>query len=348
MKLANPLTRCLVYRNTELGLEWLSSERAVMNEAHSGFFLNFKTQAMCRAAGSCSGVMTRQQGNAGCCAWSGGAEGLGGVYSEPIGPQLNQTFWNMSNASAADYFVDVVVGGSSGLGSPFVDGLALDDPPGIGNEHYNATGNMGLTPRDCCCCEGYLRPGMQGGKAAAECRKHPCCPSARCTEFVALRQDSLKVWQRAQDNMLAAKKWSWDYIRGTGPISKETCDPFLRAICEPGLWKNAPWMHSPTIPDPHHHHGPTTTPLFGGPDLAQQIATMLLGRGAYAWLGYNFAGSMPQQNMAPWPALLDTDVGVPVGNCSETHPGVFERNYSAGIVRLDCQAYKAVLPGVGE
>ena len=75
---------------------------------------------------------------------------------------------------------------------------------------------------------------------------------------------------------------------------------------------------------------------------------MLLGRGAYAWLGYNFAGSMPQQNMAPWPALLDTDVGVPVGNCSETHPGVFERNYSAGIVRLDCQAYKAVLPGVGE
>ena len=32
--------------------------------------------------------------------------------------------------------------------------------------------------------------------------------------------------------------------------------------------------------------------------MLQQIATLLLGRGAYAWIGYNFAGDMPQTNMA--------------------------------------------------
>ena len=345
VKLVNNETRCLVYRNTELGLEWLSSERSVMNEAHSGFFLNYQTPAMCQAAGSCDTVTSRDDGNAGCCAWGPGATGLGGVYSEPIGPHLNQTFWNMSNSSAADYFVETVVSGRSGLGNRYVDGVALDDPPGIGNEHYNASSNMGLTPRQCCCCEGFLGPGMQGGKAAAECRTQPCCPTEKCTEFISLRKASLKVWQRAQDKMLAANKWSWDYIRGTPPITNATCAPFLRAICTTGLWKHAPWMHSPTTTDPHDRTGPHPTPLFGGSDLAQQVATMLLGRGDYAWLGYNFAGSMPQTNMAPWPALLDTDVGVPAGECGETGAGVFERLYSKGKVRLDCGTYTAVLPG---
>ena len=42
IKTINPDVKCFVYRNTELALEWLSSQRAVMNEAHAGFFLNFQ------------------------------------------------------------------------------------------------------------------------------------------------------------------------------------------------------------------------------------------------------------------------------------------------------------------
>ena len=44
------------------------------------------------------------------------------------------------------------------------------------------------------------------------------------------------MWQRAQDKMTAAGKWSYDYIRGTPPVTKATCLPFLRSVCEPGLW----------------------------------------------------------------------------------------------------------------
>ena len=100
--------------------------------------------------------------------------------------------------------------------------------------------------------------------------------------------------------------------------------------------------------------------------MLQQIATLLLGRGPYAWLGYNYAGDMPQTNMAcvhvlgaiiavstalsagvgrPWPAVLDTDVGVPTSNCTEPSPGVFERRYSRGLARLDCNSYTASIPG---
>jgi hypothetical protein len=42
IKTINPHVKCFVYRNTELSLEWLSSQRAVMDEAHAGYFLNFQ------------------------------------------------------------------------------------------------------------------------------------------------------------------------------------------------------------------------------------------------------------------------------------------------------------------
>ena len=92
-------------------------------------------------------------------------------------------------------------------------------------------------------------------------------------------------------------------------------------------------------------HAPHPTLLFGGADLLQQTATLLLGRGPFAWLGYNFAGRMPQDNMAPCPAVLDADVGVPTGNCSESSAGVFARRFSRGLARLDCNKYTASIPG---
>ena len=56
IKTINPDVKCFVYRNTELALEWLSSQRAVMDQSHSGWFLNFQganASARCAAAGPC-------------------------------------------------------------------------------------------------------------------------------------------------------------------------------------------------------------------------------------------------------------------------------------------------------
>jgi len=61
IKAIDPTTKCFVYRNTELALEWLSSQRAVMQDpSRAGYFLQFqndakgKAAAKCKAAGGCS------------------------------------------------------------------------------------------------------------------------------------------------------------------------------------------------------------------------------------------------------------------------------------------------------
>ena len=48
-------TRCMVYRNTELALQWQESSRAAMTRANTeaGWFLRFKQQAACDAAPAC-------------------------------------------------------------------------------------------------------------------------------------------------------------------------------------------------------------------------------------------------------------------------------------------------------
>ena len=49
-------TRCMVYRNNELALQWEESSRAAMTaeNVEKGWFLRFKTQAACDAAPPCS------------------------------------------------------------------------------------------------------------------------------------------------------------------------------------------------------------------------------------------------------------------------------------------------------
>jgi|EP01046_Picozoa_sp_COSAG06_P012845 hypothetical protein len=49
-------TRCMVYRNTELALQWQETSRAAMTaeNVEKGWFLRFKTQAACDAAAPCN------------------------------------------------------------------------------------------------------------------------------------------------------------------------------------------------------------------------------------------------------------------------------------------------------
>jgi hypothetical protein len=75
------------------------------------------------------------------------------------------------------------------------------------------------------------------------------------------------------------------------------------------------------------------------PHVTQDLASFLLIRGPYAWLGTGWNGCDATYVR---PAMLDTlVVGVPLGNCSETAPGsgVFVREYSRSSVRMDCTTW---------
>jgi hypothetical protein len=49
-------TRCMVYRQNELAVEWQESSRAAMTQANAdaGWFLKFKTRALCESAADCN------------------------------------------------------------------------------------------------------------------------------------------------------------------------------------------------------------------------------------------------------------------------------------------------------
>jgi hypothetical protein len=125
IKAVNPLTKCLVYRNTELALAWLEPQRAVMDDpAFASYFLQY------------------QPGNP-----SNTTPGT--LYNEDAGFPANgfrQYFWNYSNPDVVGYVLGVSEQGELGTGSPYVDGTFLDDSQAIPQEHGNAPANIGLTP----------------------------------------------------------------------------------------------------------------------------------------------------------------------------------------------------------
>lgn len=118
-------TKCFVYRNTELALQWMEPQRAVMQDpAFAGWFLQY------------------QPGNP-------SNTPPGTLYNEPAGAPaagFAQYFWNYSNPDAFAYVLWLSEQGSLGTASPYVDGTFLDDSQGLGQEHPNAPANMGLSP----------------------------------------------------------------------------------------------------------------------------------------------------------------------------------------------------------
>ena len=77
----------------------------------------------------------------------------------------------------------------------------------------------------------------------------------------------------------------------------------------------------------------------------QDLATFLLVRGDYAWIGSGWAGTCSGFMADPfWPPVLDADVGAPLTPFfNETAPGVFNRSWTRVDVGFDCTAWKGSL-----
>ena len=84
------------------------------------------------------------------------------------------------------------------------------------------------------------------------------------------------------------------------------------------------------------------------PYFMQDLATFLLVRGPFAWLGYGWNGCMNDgSGHQSWsgtyrrPEAMEEDYGEPLEPlCREVRPGVFQRKWSKADVELDCQAFQ--------
>ena len=101
LKAAGKASKCFIYHNMELALEWEESQRKVMYDpSKADYFLQY----------------TDGQGNKN-----------GTIYNEGI-KYGDQFFWDYTNPEAADYFISSMV---ASLDDPAVDGTFTDDVGGV-------------------------------------------------------------------------------------------------------------------------------------------------------------------------------------------------------------------------
>jgi hypothetical protein len=135
LKAAGKTTRCFTYRNSELALEWLESQRALMSDpANKGLFLQY-------LPGNSGGVPP------------------GTVYNDPnaYGSQL---FWNLSSVSNQMTLINTLLAGVTANAD--VDGVFTDDVDGLPAEHPTVPAALGMSPADVA----TLRYGTQSMGAA--------------------------------------------------------------------------------------------------------------------------------------------------------------------------------------
>eukprot|EP00040_Diaphanoeca_grandis_P000601 m.15951 g.15951 ORF g.15951 m.15951 type:complete len:408 (+) comp10795_c0_seq2:211-1434(+) len=131
LKTKGLVKRCSIYHNMELALEWLKSERAVMDQAHidAGWFLRFANGSVVNEAR---------------------------YVRAGVGPLLNQYFIDWRNSDATTYFVSAIVNATRQTG---VDSTFTDDSTGVPDEHPEIIGMLNLTKAE----EDHIQFASQAG-----------------------------------------------------------------------------------------------------------------------------------------------------------------------------------------
>ena len=79
--------------------------------------------------------------------------------------------------------------------------------------------------------------------------------------------------------------------------------------------------------------------------MTEDLATFLLARGDYGWIGYGWIGCTSASKGALQyyrPAALDVDYGTPLdASCKEVGNGSFAREWTRATVSYDCNAMRA-------
>ena len=96
------------------------------------------------------------------------------------------------------------------------------------------------------------------------------------------------------------------------------------------------WMRSRCTPD---WQGRAVTQWCDVANFNESLASFLITRPPIGYFGFGWPSDTTN-----WRPEFLWDIGEPGGACAETAPGVFERPWTHGTVRLDCNTWTAVVP----
>ena len=131
--------------------------------------------------------------------------------------------------------------------------------------------------------------------------------------------------------------WSASLSPARGSVHAQ-CTTWLRAACTPAapLAKQALFFGLT-----RQEHRTLVNASGQLPALMQDLASFLLVRGEYAWLGHGWTGN-GNHYKGNWSPLFEVDYGTPLtDHCAEDPAalGVFRRSWSQAEVEMDCGAW---------
>ena len=320
-------TRCMVYRQNELAVQWQESSRAAMTQANvdAGWFLKFKTRALCESAADCDDAAYHNKNGGGplipckkpatlsepncayCCNFT--KHNSTGVYNEPLGGPWQghgpynttrfghnalgdaQLFWDFRNPDVQEWVAEKVL--INATSSEYVDGLFVDDPAGYGQEHPAIQSVVQLTP----------------------------------VEVAALQLGTQEAWLKTLGTLLPRKKYIMQaysnvaFPSGATPVA---CASWMRQQC--AVLANE-----------------STSIFVVGHDVNMSVAAFLVARGPFSLITMSKAVIEGRNWSDPEYRSYRLDTGAPTGGCVEAPTSVFSRSWTKGRAAVDCATGTATL-----
>jgi hypothetical protein len=345
IKANNPLgaaQKVWVYRNTVIAYPWMTSMRKIMDDpAHDVWFLKYRNAThgdpsplshdgdgayknpQCDhnfKPPKCTNLFHSLTQTPGYPHGDGNCDKPCDCGRLPCGFYLfDQTQWNTSvnGRTLREWMVRNLTVSPTGMLSPYVSGFYIDDYWST-SMHGGAGGANDLDGSE------VHDIGLSGQDVANQ-------ESSWVATMDVVKQAILDAggftWQMMVNNGHGSGSALWYRVmKGSG------CAAQLRAACQPDSLEQVGALNY----DLASGHNTSTMSLI---DFDEHLASFLLIRGPFAWVGYSWIScSVPYAR----PPQLDTDWGVPLGLCKETGEGtgVFTRSWSKADVKLDCGAWE--------
>lgn len=335
-KKINPNAKVFSYRNIVKALPWFTSIRTKLDDpAYSGFFLKFKPGGFFPNGSYHVPACTGKK----CSIFYHDQEQTPQVptpeHPHPDGVCIKECdcgkkpcgeylFDHRNGSMLTDFLIKEHILGPNGVGNVNIDGLFIDD--------FWCSNLINKT------CDDPVQGPTEIDKYSQ-------------LDMGLSDQDILDLTQGWLANMEAVQKaiiehggYTWSLIPGqqnanAAPkkINQTTCVKELRKGCS----ATSPYRALPLIfgiePGTKDHR----LPYF-----KQNLATFLLIRGPYAYLGYGVWGmSWPANELPTRPPELELDYGEPRELCRETAKDsqIFTREWSKASVQINCKTWEAII-----
>lgn len=335
LKAANPKQKVGVYRNIVAAQPWFPSVAAKLRDpAYRGWFLRFNDTTSPTYAPRCDTPDPPQVPI--CSDLYHGTEqvpryppiynGLNdGNCSAPGcdcgGLPCGRYLFNHTNSSLREWLVNEHILGDTAIGNPNISAIYLDDN-WQNFSGYEAPHHFG-GPTEISRINTSARPWYDG----------VIDDLGFSQEDVNAQVDGWRETMLAvQDAVIKAGGWSWAWFL-TGrmaPKGAPNCTAYFRSKTTRSYAQSALQMSLARNSSTNQYVS-----------LREELATFLLVRGDYAWLGAGWGGC---DNYPDYIPEFELDYGVPLTESyEEVEPGIFERDWTKASISFNCTAYEGTI-----